>query len=354
MTKRLLMFLCLGMLPAIAFAQSYSALLTGDGTGVAVVTIEGSAIRYSVLAQRIGVATEAAITLGEDAAVNLDVNTLGNGRVENIAQSVLDAIRGNPAGHAVEVRGTQGEVSGPLVQPVAAGARTQYVPVVGKVQGGGGTNFVTDVRILNHGASTATVTLEYFQQSPSGQTAPTATSTQSIAPGEQKVLDDVIGILNTTGLGGLRVTSTENVEVRARVINDLRFDSQGTTGFAVEAGEMNDAGTSGTLGFLSAASPSDFNAQVGFRTNVGYFNPNATPVTATFTVRANDGAALGTKTITIPGYGFVQQPAFGLIDTVPATDQVQSNFYLSWSSDAPLFVYAAVVDNKTGDSVLVQ
>ncbi|HEX6178309.1 MAG TPA: hypothetical protein VF057_08110, partial [Thermoanaerobaculia bacterium] len=344
MTKRILLLLSLALAPLVASAQSYSALLAGDGAGVAVISIDGTTIRYSILAQGVGVPTQARITSGGTAVVDLDVSRLANGRVDNVATNVIDAIRNNPAAHSVEVAGAAGIVRGSLIQPVTSGARTQFVPVVGKVAGAAGTNFVTDIRIINYGSSNATVTLDYFQQSATGHAAPTATSTTTVAPGEQKVLDDIIGVVNSSGLGGLRVTSTENVEVRARVLNDLRSSAQGTTGFAVEAGELADAATSGTLAFLSAATTADIGAGVGFRTNIGYFNPTGTAVTATFTARRTDGSIVGAKTTTIPGYSFVQQPAFALIDTAGAADQVQPNFYVTWTSNAPLFVYAAVVD----------
>jgi hypothetical protein len=38
---------------------------------------------------------------------------------------------------------------------------------------------------------------------------------------------------------------------------------------------------------------------------------------------------------------------------VAAADQVQADFYVTWTSTVPIHVYAAVVDNKTGDVVYV-
>ncbi|HUP46449.1 MAG TPA: hypothetical protein VM779_13170, partial [Thermoanaerobaculia bacterium] len=68
-----------------------------------------------------------------------------------------------------------------------------------------------------------------------------------------------------------------------------------------------------------------------------------------------DGSVLGSRTITIPAGSFVQQGAFELINTVPAAHQVLPNFYVTWeAAGGPLLVYAAVLDNETGDSVLVQ
>ncbi|HUP45417.1 MAG TPA: CHRD domain-containing protein [Thermoanaerobaculia bacterium] len=373
MMKRFLIACCLAaVLPVAALAQSYSALLTGaaevpgpgnpDGAGFAVVSIDGTIIRYNVFVQGIGAPTLAHIHIGAagtagNPVVNLDVNTLANGAVSNVPQDVIDAIRANPAGYYINVHTAdfpQGAVRGQLIQPFQAGALTQYVPIVGKATGAAGENFVTDMRVINYGATTASVTLDYFQASAAGHSAPTATATVTVAPGEQDVLDDMLTLLNASGIGGLRVTSTESVEVRVRVLNDLRAGGLGTTGFSIEAGELSDAKTAGSLGFLSAATSADIAAGVGFRSNIGWFNPNATPASATFTARATDGSILGTKTVTIPGYSMVQQGAFALLDTVPAPSREQENFYVTWTSDAPLFVYAAVVDNKTGDSVLVQ
>jgi hypothetical protein len=50
----------------------------------------------------------------------------------------------------------------------------------------------------------------------------------------------------------------------------------------------------------------------------------------------------------------LQQPAFSLISSVPSADQTQNDYYVTWSSSAPLFVYGAVTDNKTGDAVFNQ
>jgi hypothetical protein len=227
------------------------------------------------------------------------------------------------------------------------GTMTAYIPVVGKVQGQNNTNFVTDLRIVNNGGATASVTLDYFAQSGAGQSAPTATKKITVAPGEQKVLDDVVSATLgvTSGLGGLRITSDQNVVASARVINDLRASNLGTAGFAVEADEQADL--TGVISFLAS--------NTDFRTNVGYFNPNASSVTATFVAhRSTDGAVLGTNTLTIPGYAMVQQGAFDLISSVAGGDRTQSNYYITWTANAPLYVYGAVTDNRTGDAVLNQ
>ncbi|HEX2121059.1 MAG TPA: hypothetical protein VHL59_05385, partial [Thermoanaerobaculia bacterium] len=48
-----------------------------------------------------------------------------------------------------------------------------------------------------------------------------------------------------------------------------------------------------------------------------------------------------------------QQNVYDVIPSVQTADRAQPNFYITWSATAPLFVYASVVDNKTGDSVYI-
>ncbi len=63
MRKHLFVFRCVALLAATAAAQSYTAVMTGgaevpnpgdaDGTGVALITIDGTTVRYSIVTQNI-------------------------------------------------------------------------------------------------------------------------------------------------------------------------------------------------------------------------------------------------------------------------------------------------------------
>lgn len=363
---------------ASAQAQSFNAVLNGpsevpgpgdtDGSGIAVVTITGTTLRYTIFVQNIATPTMQHIHRGASGVsgpvvVGLTGTFSGGGLIGEVTvdQALINEILANPAGFYVNVHNADfpgGAIRGQLAisGTNTGGSRTLFVPVVGKVTGAAGTNFVTDLRIINQGAATANVVIDFFTSSAAGQTAPTATRTITIAPREQRVLDDLLGAtLSTSGLGALRITSDQDVTVTSRVINDLRSTGLGTTGFSVNAAQLSEAKTSGTLSFLSQSPGSDVGVGVGFRTNIGYFNPNTTPATVNFVARrTTDGAVLGTSTVTIPGLSQVQQGAFSLISTVPGGDQVQANFYVTYTSTAPVFVYGSVVDNKTGDSVLLQ
>lgn len=150
----------------------------------------------------------------------------------------------------------------------------------------------------------------------------------------------------TTGRRALRIgASGSGLTTGVRVFNDLRAVDGGTTGFFVPPKGVAAAKTSGVLPFLSNASPAETQARLGFRTNIGWFNPSLTPAGATFRAhRASDGAVLGSVDVGIAGLSQLQQGVFKLISTVAEADRTQTDFYVTWTSTVPIHVYAAVVD----------
>jgi len=365
MMKRIAILLFLALAPVAAFAQSFGAIMTGaaevpgpgdpDGSGIAVITVSGTTINYSLLVQGIGTATAAHIHRGAagvagPVVVELNAGTLANGSVSGVSQALINEILANPSGFYVNVHNAEfpnGAIRGQLVSTTQGdGTRVAFIPVIAHSSGANNTNFVTDLRIVNNGALPAAVTLDFYAQNPAGNAAPTATNSITIAPGEEKVLNDVasaqFGVAN--GLGALKITSDQNVVASARIINDLRSLNLGTAGFALTAKESGSR--SSTITFLAQSAD--------YRTNIGYFNAAGSPVTVTLTARRSDGAILGSNTLTIPAFTMVQQPAFSLISNVPAADRTQTDFYVNWTSTAPVFIYGAVTDNKTGDAVVNQ
>lgn len=374
MNRRILNLLLALVFPLIAGAQTLTATLSGanevgggapGGSGIAVVTFNGTQVSYTILVSGFDTPTVAHIhtgAAGTNGTILIDfaptfVAGSATGTV-NTSSANAAAVLANPAGFYVNVHSGQfpnGAVRGQLALTTTnAGNFVSWIPAVGKSRGANDTNFVTDLRIVNDSGAVANVTLDYFQSSLSGQTAPTATKSITVVAGEEKVLDDLLAgtFALDNQLGGLKVTSDRNVVVIARVFNDLRAQGLGTTGLAVPA--LTEVPTSGVLPFLSQASDADFAARLGFRTNVGYFNPSPTSVTVTFTARrASDGAVLGTSSREIPGFSHAQGNVYDIIPAVPASDRAQENFYVTWTSTGPVFVYGAIVDNKTGDSVYV-
>ena len=234
-------------------------------------------------------------------------------------------------------------------------SNVSYIPIAGHQPGANNTNFISDVRIVNLNSSAETVTLDFFPLNPAGVAGPTATSTLTIAAGEQVVLNDVVLTrFVTTGLGVIRTTSARPVEVISRIINDQRPMSGGTTGFAFRARTMAQLKASGTLPFLSSASVTDTAAGLGLRTNLGFFNPTGSAVTVTFTAhRTFDGVPFGSNTLTVPPFASGLSSIFNVLTSVAPQDRAQADYYVTYQASAPIFIYASITDNKTGDGVFV-
>ncbi|HVR42700.1 MAG TPA: CHRD domain-containing protein [Thermoanaerobaculia bacterium] len=378
--KKLVIVLTIVLLaPALAGAQTLTATLLGSnevgggapaGSGIAVVSFDGTSITYTILVSGIDAPTAAHIHVGAagtDGNVVVDfqpsfVAGTATGTVSGDASTVA-AILASPAGHYVNVHTSQfpdGAVRGQLSSVVATpqGHRVSYLPVAGRAPGANETLFVTDLRVVNTGGSPADVTLEWWPAAASGATSPAVTDQVVVAPGEQLVLDDVLqtsfGVAQA--LGVIRIVSDQPVNVTTRIINDQRANDAGTTGFAFDASALEDAASSGILPFLAAASSADLGAGLGFRTNLGYFNPHGAAVSLTLVARrTSDGSVLGSKTLDLVPFAISQPvPVFAMIDTVSEADRVQDDFYVTYEATAPLFVYASVTDNRSGDGVLVQ
>ncbi|HEY6065698.1 MAG TPA: CHRD domain-containing protein [Thermoanaerobaculia bacterium] len=336
-----------------------------DGLGMAVFSGSGSdtTVNYAALEQSIAAPTASHLHRGAAGVAGPVVVTLASsypgdratGTV-TVSQALQDEIFGNPSNFYFNIHNadfSNGAIRGPLA--LAAYNSTQYFPVVGKVDGLNNTKFVADLRIVNPSDSPTAVQLEFFPSGAAGGSAPAAVRGMAVGPHAEAVINDVVGTqFSATGLGALKVGSDGGLTTGVRVFNDQRAINQGTTGFFIPPRGLFGAATSGTLPFLSQASDADIQAGLGFRSNIGWFNPNMATAGMTFTARrASDGAVLGTVSVSVAGLSQVQQAVFSLISTVAAGDRAQSDFYVTWTSTIPAYVYAAIVDNKTGDVVYV-
>jgi CHRD domain len=362
---------------ASAQVSTYTALLTGasetpnaadpDGVGFAVITFDPGAgtITFTAYAQNISGPTASHIhrgTAGVTGPVIIPFNLafvggVSSGVLTGIAPSLFAEILANPPGYYFNIHNADfpgGAIRGQLRPAPATFAPTVvYLPVTLKATGAKGENFVEHVRILNRAGTAANVVVDFFASNSGGLSGPTATKTITVAAGTQLVLNDILGsTFGTSGIGALRITADRDVIAEGVILNDKRASGTGTYGFFIHGLEIEGVCRFGTLPVLSQASASDISSGIGFRTNVGYFNPNAFSVTATFNARKTaDGSSVGSVTVTVPAFSHAQFPVFSLINTVGTADLKQDDFYVSYSvSGGTLFVYAAVADDFTGDS----
>ena len=337
---------CILLLPALASAAAFTANLSGDaGSGFATIHVVGEDIDYNILVSGM-TPTSAVLSNGTD-TIDLNAGFNGGTAIGSVTSSMAPDVAADPSSWEVEVTDGSSFLSGAL----AAGgsqATMLYFPVIATVAGQGGTNFHTDARLVNRSGGTATVEFSYWPQSAGGNNAPGATASMTIGANEQLVLDDIATELFgvTNGSGGVSMSSDRSIFGSARIYNDQIDAGAGTFGQYATAVSMEDATMAGAVEFLSNR-PVDSGA--GYRSNIGWFNPNDSNVTVTFYGWDADGTLLGSVEQTA---GRNAQNQRRLDQLWPALSDY-GDLYVTFTASAPIFVYGSVVDNVNGDAVYV-
>jgi hypothetical protein len=234
-------------------------------------------------------------------------------------------------------------------------AHELFMPVAGTVRGLGNTNYMTDVNLFNNSSTgaNADVLMQFFPAG--GSTAAAQGITWStITPRGMGTYRD-ISTSSFAGVGALRVISAGSVFANARIYNNLSATGGGTFGQFVPGLPRSLALTEGTLvGLPNVLSGSSvFTGAGNARTNVGFFNPGETATTLALELRDANGTVLGQRQFTLQPYMQTQLPLTGgngLFNAVTGDVANSSVYFLSGS---PIFVYASVVDNPTGDASFV-
>lgn len=237
-----------------------------------------------------------------------------------------------------------GEVRGQLTP-----ANEYDIAVAGRVTNGQGQTYVTDVRIFNPSySSAATALIEYFPaRIGANQTAANSIAVNIPARGTA-VLDDVAGAahLNVAGsTGALRVSSATPLAVTSRIYLDRQ--PAGTLGQFVPAQPRSAALRRGVVPQLSNSS----NLSQGFRTNIGFFNPNHTDVTVRLELRDAAGTLVSQNTLILGALSQQQNPIGSYFPA--ASLGSATNLTLSFDASAGILVYGAVNDNVSGDAIFV-
>ena len=332
-----------------------------DGTGFARVTFDTTTntINYSIVVQNIDQPTAAHIHTGFAGAngpilVNFSptfVNGVATGTVAADATTISNIINNAP-GFYVNVHNAPfpgGAVRGQLSYQEINPTRVVF-PVVGRAAGANNTEYRADVRLVNISGLAHDVLLEYYAAGTTANASPTATTTINLAAGEQELLDNVartaFGI--DSGIGALRVVSSRPIVATARIYNDQRAAGAGTFAQFTRAAEETEAWTRGILPMLSNQPAA---SRVGYRTNIGWFNPRLTTANVVFRAHDNNGTVLATsEPQVIPSFSQLQVPLTQLFPTLAAMD----NLYVTFDSDNDsILAYASVADNVNGDAVFI-
>ena len=347
MRRTILVLACIVALPVLATAQTYTASLAGDaGSGFGTISVTGNDIDYNILVS--GFSPDAAVLTDGANDIDLGASFTAGAAVGTATSNLAGNIIADPSAWTLEVSGGSDTISGALATGGAGAETVVYFPVSAAVQGAAGTNFRTDLRIVNRTGETVAVTLDYYAAGADANTAPDATDSVDVAANEQLVLNDFVassfGVTN--GRGGVKVIADGAVTVSSRVYNDQSAAGEGTFGLFVDAVSMDQAASSGLIPFLQNRPA---NSGAGFRGAIGWFNPNTTAVTVTFRGWDTDGTLLGETSRTINALThdqlFVNQLWSALAD--------YGDMYVTFSADGELFIYGTITDNTSGDGTYI-
>ncbi len=245
-------------------------------------------------------------------------------------------------------------VLAPAAAVSSAAADTEhFLPVTSRTEGFADTRWRTRVWVVA-GAESADVTFEFYPTSLTGLDQPAYVASRSVAAGTQLYLEDLLGDLwGINGNGAVRLVSTAPVAAFARVVNIKMppvFEG-GTFGQAMSSMTPGQAIGDGVFPGLFNERISD---QSGFRTNLGWFNPGPNAVAVTARVITAAGEVLGERSFEVPALSQWLGSVFDVIWTVPQDQRELKHFTVTYEAGGgPLFLYASVVDNVTGDAVTI-
>ncbi len=213
------------------------------------------------------------------------------------------------------------------------------VPVVVHLPGFNGTQWRSDIWVQNTSSQVFSVTLTYY---PTG--GGTLTATAYLEAYRGVYLHDIV--LETFGLDdskGMLIVSADvaALEVRARIYNT--GNASGEFGQAVPGLPLERLSWQG---FLSGVTTAE-----GTRLSLGIANPTDDP--STVSVVVHDAAThehLASESIELAPHQLVQLDKLADLWDLPARDIVSIDIN---SSQGPIYTYASVVRNDTGDATFI-
>lgn len=285
-------------------------------------------------------------------------STPTNGRFTG--STTIDAVTAqqllcNPSGFNFGLTNAQ-FANGFAVNGTVGASNELFVPVVGSVPGLNNTMWKTDLTLYNNQSTPATMYLQYFPEGSTSSTAQLA-ATSSLSAGATRLNSDIATALfnsSINGIGALRILTSGSIFANARVYNDQSAIGRGTFGQNVpgltRAQAVSQGILVGTINTTSANATGSTNA----RTNVGLFNPSDNPTSVSLELRNNGGASVSTNIITLGPWQHMQMPLSGTAGAAfPFVSGDVGASAVSFLAGSPIFAYASVVDNVSGDGSFI-
>jgi hypothetical protein len=231
-----------------------------------------------------------------------------------------------------------------FVLPLLLCADTVTLPAVTSLPvGSAASPFFSDVRVFNTSYSSSASVTAVYRCFLGACPAAAPQVSFALAPRESRAFDDMVfAAFNApSSAGAVEFTSAGTaVRVTSRLYSTAPIP---TVGMFIPGLRASEAHATAVLTSVSNGA---------FRTNVGLYNGNDVGAVATIKL-FNGGALLGVQTVPLgPRSGTQINRIF---DVVGQAGVSTTNAYAVVESDgAPLFAYAAVIDNATTDPIFVR
>jgi CubicO group peptidase (beta-lactamase class C family) len=220
-----------------------------------------------------------------------------------------------------------------------AGATVTTVAAAARGEGAAGSLWRTDLGLLNTGGAPTDVRV-VLQRSDE----PELELDLSLAAGEHRLFEDVLGALGGEGSGTLEIVSSSAILVSSRTYNQ---SATGTFGQYLDG-----VGSSSTMSAGSSVWLPQLQQNAGFRTNIGLHNTGGSQARVRVHLRDGDGALLESVQRSIDGGARVQlQEPFERI--AGRTDIDAGYAVVEILAGDGLVAYASVIDNRTNDPTTV-
>jgi len=217
----------------------------------------------------------------------------------------------------------------------SAFAKDVYLSIGGSVGA-----FRTDMRIFNP-STTKPIQIQAYLLPVGGKDGNnSAVQPKTITVPTRSMLeyDDVVSSLfATSGLGGIRLSSSDDFVATQRVYSTAADGS--TNGQFVAGVDQTQALMNGVI--------IQMKSNTAFRTNRGIVNPNAVPANVTWRVFDKNNALANQFTETLAPFAVVGPTL------VSSSSADLSDTWLSFTSDQPVIAYGSVIDNKNNAGTYV-
>ncbi len=217
------------------------------------------------------------------------------------------------------------------------------VPASANVSGSAGTNWRTDLRLVNTEDSVVSVRIYFLENGADNGALDTFTNVSVPANGQVQINNVLATRFSFSGTGALLIEAPGNdLVVTSRTYNQVPGGTYGQFIPGVPTDKALAAGEDSYLVFLAKSSD--------FRTNLGWAATGANAGTIKVTLFNSGGSMIGTaKTYPVKPYGPNQiNDIFAAVGAAPT-----ETAYAVVRPTVRLVAYASVVDNRTGDPVAV-